>query len=264
MRLLWLAVAWICGIVLGSSPQPSTVEWIVLGVLALSAALVFRKNHHYGLIFACACLVAAGALRYKSAQPNLGPGSIAAYNDTGHRIRLSGVIIAPPDPRETYTAIKVSIDSLTETEGGPPRPAHGSVLVYADRLIGWSYGDLVEAVGPLETPPVYESFSYKDYLARQGVYSMMRTASVSRVATGSANPILGAIYALRQSALKTLHRLYPDPEASLLAGILLGIESEIPGPVEQAFNATGTTHIIAISGFKILENRFAGVGIDPA
>jgi competence protein ComEC len=249
--LLWLAVAWICGIALGSSPQPSTIEWIALGIAAFVAAVAFRGRRAYRLLFTCCCLIALGAIRFRIAQPDLGAQSAAAYNDTGHRVRLDGIIFAPPEPRETYTAIKVRVESLTETEGGPARPVQGSVLVYADRLIPWSYGDAVEAVGPLETPPVYESFSYKDYLARQGVYSVMRTASVSRVATGRGNPILGAIFSLRQSALEILHRQYPDPEASLLAGILLGIEGEIPESVEQAFNTTGTTHIIAISGFNI-------------
>jgi competence protein ComEC len=251
VRLLWLAIAWICGIALGSFPQPSSVEWIVLGVLALSAAVAFRRHHYYRLIFACACLVAVGALRYKLAQPGLGQDSLAAYNDTRHPIRLSGVIVSPPELRETYTALRVRADSLGETDGGQTRSVDGTVLVYADRLGEWSYGDAVQAIGPLETPPVFDTFSYKDYLARQGVYSVMRMASVSRQATGQGNPILSAIFNLRHGALKTLHRLYPDPEASLLAGILLGIESEIPEPVEQSFNATGTTHIIAISGFNI-------------
>jgi competence protein ComEC len=251
VALLWLAIAWTCGIALGSSSQPSSVEWIVLGILALSAAAVFRRDRRSRLIFACACFTVAGALRCKSAQPNLGPGSLSVYNDTGHRVTLGGIIVAPPESRDTYTAIRVKVDSLSETDGGESRPVAGTVLIYADRLGEWSYGDAVQASGPLETPPIFDTFSYKDYLARQGVYSVMRMASVSRQATGRGNPVLGVVFSLRQGGLKTLHRLYPDPEASLLAGILLGIESEIPGPVEQSFNATGTTHIIAISGFNI-------------
>ena len=35
---------------------------------------------------------------------------------------------------------------------------------------------------------------------------------------------------------------------SLLAGILLGVESGIPAEVKQAFQDTGTAHVIAISG----------------
>jgi competence protein ComEC len=251
VQLLWLAIAWICGIALGPSPQPSMVEWIALGVLALLAAIAFRKHRHYRLIFICACVVAAGAIRFKLAQPALGPGSLATYNDTGHRLRIRGVIVSPPDPREAYTAIRIRADSLSESAGGPAHPVEGAALVYADRLVEWSYGDSVEAIGALETPPVFETFSYKDYLARQGIYSVMQTASVSRLATGQANPILQAIFDVRMKALKVIDRLYPDPEASLLAGILLGIEGEIPDHVEQAFNTTGTTHIIAISGFNI-------------
>jgi predicted membrane metal-binding protein len=38
---------------------------------------------------------------------------------------------------------------------------------------------------------------------------------------------------------------------SLLAGILLGVDSGLPPDVQQAFRDTGTSHIIAISGFNI-------------
>jgi competence protein ComEC len=48
-----------------------------------------------------------------------------------------------------------------------------------------------------------------------------------------------------------VYQLWPDPEAALLAGILLGVESGIPEPVREAFNDTGTSHVIVISGFNI-------------
>ncbi len=40
----------------------------------------------------------------------------------------------------------------------------------------------------------------------------------------------------------------PEPQASLLTGILLGDDSGIPKGVQDAFRTTGTSHIIAISG----------------
>jgi competence protein ComEC len=40
----------------------------------------------------------------------------------------------------------------------------------------------------------------------------------------------------------------PEPQASLLAGILLGEGSGMPKSVQDAFRTTGTSHIIAISG----------------
>jgi predicted membrane metal-binding protein len=34
----------------------------------------------------------------------------------------------------------------------------------------------------------------------------------------------------------------------MLAGILLGVETDIPAEVQEAFKVTGTAHIIVISG----------------
>ena len=48
-----------------------------------------------------------------------------------------------------------------------------------------------------------------------------------------------------------LYRIFPDPEASLLAGILLGDDNGLPASLQQAYQNTGTAHIIAISGFNI-------------
>jgi competence protein ComEC len=77
-------------------------------------------------------------------------------------------------------------------------------------------------------------------------------------------PIKATPFGLRftnSKALLTVYQLWPDPEASLFAGILLGVETGIPEPVAAAFKETGTTHIIAISGFNmaIVSGLFAGL-----
>jgi len=41
----------------------------------------------------------------------------------------------------------------------------------------------------------------------------------------------------------------PEPQASLLTGILLGDDSGIPKNVQDAFRTTGTSHILAISSY---------------
>jgi competence protein ComEC len=40
----------------------------------------------------------------------------------------------------------------------------------------------------------------------------------------------------------------PEPQASLLSGILLGVEAGMPADVQEDFRVIGTPHIIAISG----------------
>ena len=49
-------------------------------------------------------------------------------------------------------------------------------------------------------------------------------------------------------ALATIVRIFPEPQGSLLSGILLGVESGIPDSLKEDFRKAGASHIVAISG----------------
>lgn len=51
--------------------------------------------------------------------------------------------------------------------------------------------------------------------------------------------------------LAVINSLFHEPQASLLNGILFGIRAQIPKDFYQALIATGTLHIIALSGMNI-------------
>jgi len=55
---------------------------------------------------------------------------------------------------------------------------------------------------------------------------------------------------IEDRAQSTIARILPEPAASLLTGILLGAETGILKEVNDAFSASGTAHVIAISGFN--------------
>jgi predicted membrane metal-binding protein len=63
--------------------------------------------------------------------------------------------------------------------------------------------------------------------------------------------LLGAIFKLFSLYMDQVTACYPQPESTLLSGILLGLDSDIPADLERAFQDTGTAHIIAISGLNI-------------
>jgi len=201
------------------------------------------------LVFAALLVLFLGAARFQSNLQSPATDDVRWLNDSDRAVQLTGVVADYPDVRDAYTGLRLRVQQITVD--GEPQPAQGLVLVYADRLTAWAYGDVVEAFGRLETPPEFPDFSYRDYLARQGVHSQMPRAGIKRLASGHGNPVLQRVYAYRSRAQAVLRSLVPEPEASLLSGILLGIETGIPADLRQAYNATGTAHIIAISGFKI-------------
>ncbi|MFV1858729.1 MAG: ComEC/Rec2 family competence protein [Anaerolineales bacterium] len=192
-----------------------------------------------------------GAWRLAVAAPEFDSSHISAHNDTFQIMTLTGLVTDFPDVRDEYIGLRVASDSIRYLDSDVPQEITGNVLVRADRFGSFSYGDRVEALGILETPPEFQDFSYRDYLARQDIFSLMSNAWVTTLATREGNPVVQTLFSIRQRALETLYSIFPDPEASLLAGILLGIESGISSEVRDAFNDTSTTHIIAISGFNI-------------
>ena len=105
--------------------------------------------------------------------------------------------------------------------------------------------------GSLKTPPENEEFSYRDYLARQGIHSYMSTLEVTVLPGNGGNLFFRSVYKLKAKLLENTYRLYQDPEASLLAGILFGVDTGMTKELQNAFKNTGTAHIIAISGFNI-------------
>jgi competence protein ComEC len=173
---------------------------------------------------------------------------------------LEGVVVGEPDERDRYTNLRVRAERLTLPDGAELE-VEGLALVKADRYPERHYGDRVRVEGVLETPPVLEDFSYKDYLARQGIHSMIRRAQVELLAENQANPLAYHLFAFKRHARSTVARLLPEPQAALLTGILLGVETGIPADLMDDFSATGTTHIIAISGFNItiIAGIFAGL-----
>ncbi|MEA3460187.1 MAG: ComEC/Rec2 family competence protein, partial [Chloroflexota bacterium] len=97
----------------------------------------------------------------------------------------------------------------------------------------------------------FEDFSYREYLARRGIYSLLRRPWITLLARGRGNSLYDALFAFKRRAQVVIAHILPEPQAALLTGILLGVETGIPASLMDDFNATSTTHIIVISGFNI-------------
>ncbi len=251
MKLFLLGMMWLLGITAGRHLPLTGWQWLTLAAGAFLFALLFRRNQLHRWLFLLLIPLCLGAARYLPSEITKQPGHIAFYNDLDVKTTVTGVVVADPDVRDRYTALVLSVERVRIPQMGISKTVEGRILVRASRLTDWRYGDWVHAEGLLETPPEMEGFSYREYLGNQGIHSLMPTAYVRKIGSDRANPILSMIFNLRTNVHKAILRLFPEPEASLLSGILLGKESGIPPDLLEAYNRTGTTHIIAISGFNI-------------
>ncbi len=124
------------------------------------------------------------------------------------------------------------------------------VLVLANGTSRYNIGDSLTLTGALRTP---------ERLGNPGVRIMVWFPEIVPDAPGvSRSPgerlflgISRALGEVRDGFLASLERAVPEPAASYLGGILVGTRERIPDTLREAFNRTGTTHILALSGYNI-------------
>jgi len=248
--LIPFTLAWLIGIWLASRVTLSTLALGIATIAAMVSIILAWRALKPRWIFVLALAAILGALRYNFAQPHFDQTSLATYNDQQKSVTVEGVVVGEPDARDTYTNLRVEADHLliSNLPDGITRTVRGPVLVQAPPFTDFRYGDRIRAEGKLQTPTNTGDFDYREYLARQDVYSLMSRPRVSVLARDQGFAPLGWLYAFKARAKNVIAQILPEPQASLLTGILLGDDAGIPKSVQEAFRTTGTSHIIAISG----------------
>lgn len=247
MTLLYLVAAWVAGIF--AAPSDGVRVWLTVAGLSFFLAYLNKQNRRWRLALVCAALFMLGAARHAWAVRPLPDNHIAHDVDSGY-VTLTGIITRDVDTRDQHVNLTLQVESIRRDH--EETPAQGLVLLQADRYGEYAYGDQMSASGTLLTPPEFDDFSYRDYLARRGIHAYMPNAQVTILSHDHGRPWYRVTYSLRTHARRVIQRLLPSPQAPLLSGILLGIETDIPDDIREAFNRTGTSHIIAISGANIV------------
>lgn len=247
MPFVYLGAGWFIGIWAASEFALPVQALLLVGLLALIGFALWRNSRRARLMWLGVLLAALGGARFLLSVPRFDQSSLSTYNAIGE-VTVEGVIVAEPDVRDTYINLRVAADRLTL----PDRTTYaisGLLLTRPARPNEFHYGDRVRVAGELAAPPEFATFDYKDYLARQGIYSMIDRPRLTVLAHDQGSPILSAIFAFRARAREVIVQILPEPAASLLTGILLGDDAGLPIDVQNEFRSTGTTHIIAISGY---------------
>ena len=248
MALICLSCAWVAGIFLGSHFH-LPLALVPTGLIPL-CLLPGLKRHRKPIVLASLSLLAllGGVFYFQSSLPTVDENCLQFYHDQG-TLEIKGMVSADPEVGDKSTHLRFSAREIKWNQEW--REVSGTALVFAPRYSSYSYGDILLVTGKLESPPQLDDFDYKDYLVHQGIYSTMLYPGIEIVESGEGFKLLEWVYSVRNRLSQTLARVLPDPQASLAQGIVLGIRSNIPPPLNTDFSRSGTAHLLAISGVNL-------------
>lgn len=247
MKLILLSLCWIAGIYLGAwvgSP------WVAISAIALGALLAFPLRRSQALLL-CICVVffLGGILRIQLTLPATDKDTLRDYNDKSV-VTVKGLVA--DDPETSGASLVLRLEAREIESEDTWQKTSGAVLVYMPQSSSYKYGDLLQVEGKLMTPPQLGDFDWREYLDRQGIYSIMTyPEQIELLSEEQGFGPLGWLYGLRNRMSQALDSALPQPQSSLAQAILLGKRSSIPDDLNISFFRTGTTHIIAISGLNL-------------
>ncbi|HEY4501624.1 MAG TPA: ComEC/Rec2 family competence protein [Candidatus Paceibacterota bacterium] len=207
------------------------------------------------------CVLAVGYARWELLRYWEDKSSLVGFADRAAVV--AGRVSGDPDRRATSLRVPITVEAING------QSAFGHLLAVLPRETSLEYGDRVEVRGLIELPQAFETdtgrvFDYPGYLRVRGLSVVMQRAVLREHTPEFA--LLQPLYRLKHAFEHALESVLPEPEVSLLEGMLLGERGGLPSALLQAFIIVGLVHIVVLSGSNIAivaEGMFRLLGAVP-
>ena len=198
----------------------------------------------------CLIFLVLGVARLQISEFAMASDRLSQLNGAPEKITLTGIIVAEPAVKTSSQKLKVKIDDVKSV-----------VLVTTHRYPEYKYLDAIQMTGKLKTPAAFLDFDYKNYLAKDGIYSVMDFPAIEILS--SPHPVRGTasngvsfayekIVGVKKTLVKSLNAIFLPPQSNILEGVVFGNDANMPRELKDKFNATGLSHITAVSGTNIV------------
>lgn len=240
---LAVMISFICGIFLADLISFDKIIYqiiILVCILLLIIGVFWRK--HFSILLMSICIIAFFlAFYYYGYFKERNFFSDLPY---GKNVEFTGVISEEPGPSSDKTKLTVLVGNSNSTN-----LIRSKVLVSVPNYPIYKYGDVVKVVGLLEKPENFNEFDYEKYLLRYLVFSIIKQpTSVECINSNGSSKIKLLLIKLKNIFSQAIDRSLPEPTASLAKGILVGSGTNFSDGLKNDMKATGTTHIVVVSG----------------
>lgn len=260
MDTIRCTIAWLAGCAAGLfliDRHPGGLEpvygWLMLllALLALVPLILAHSNRHFSMAAWILIALLAALGRTLLIHPPVTPRDLAYYNSNLSATQVVGIVSAEPAFSDRSQRLRISAQTVRLSGDTAPRQVAGDMYVVVARYPEFGVGERLSLSGTLTVPLNSGGFDYRGYLARQGVFSYMAFPRVLSLGHADLGWLSEPLASTRAAVKAALQRAIAEPEASLTVGVVTGDRSSMTQQAQQAFQRSGTTHILAISGENI-------------
>lgn len=215
----------------------------ILGLLGLAG--IFRHR-----VIVAACLGSTLALLAVSLAADRGQFAdlhkIAGFKT----ITVEGAVMGQPDDRGIKTQFVLQTTDVQLTKTGSLIPMSARILVTGrNREEMPAPGDMLEVLG--RVMPVDVGSGYERYLKMRDIGMALDMQTMQLMEQGDGWSMARLLWSVKLRFQIHVRRVFPEPMAGLLDGLLTGSNGGLTENVQADFRRTGLSHIVAVSGSNI-------------
>jgi competence protein ComEC len=158
----------------------------------------------------------------------------------GHKQDFEALVMAEADVRQDRQLITIQ-----------PQGYSQRLLITTTLGRDFLYGDRVWVRGKVVEPKAFDDFDYPGYLARFATFGLVRYPKIIVLRPNQGNVAVTQLLKFKVWLVRRLLAYYGPVEGNFLLGILIGAKRGLPQELLDTFSRTGTSHILAVSGFNI-------------
>ncbi len=250
--LVTLTVIFSLGIFSGTKIAVSFIPvYLLAGVILVLSILVQKYRFTFNI---CVSFLAflAGIILLKNTQ-YLPSSHISKYTylATEKSCAVKGFINDESEEENNFSSFRFNVEEIQL--GDLNRNACGQIIVRTKSSKNFHYGQQLILFGNLRRPFSFNQ-SYRDYLARQGIWLVMHVkseADVIRLNRDKGFKIKKFALWIKGKIESAIFKYVSEGAAGILEAMILGDKSHIPGFIIDSMVKTGTIHILVVSGFNV-------------
>lgn len=246
-------------------PVDALYFWVLMGVSVSGLVVIWIQQFYHiqihtrylYIIFVDLFLVSVAGITLHVISPLNTSHHISQYY-TEQPVQFSGTVADVPEHKFRHLKVVLYTDYLLCAKSNTP--IHGSVLVYVpyctvtEKIAANTRLTVSGRLYPIETPKNPEEFNYKQYTADRGIYYTCYPDSEHIAVLGRATSFGLVSWALsaKQAIIQFLKNSQLTPQsAAICSALITGYDADIDQPIIDAFAATGTLHVLSVSGLHV-------------